>query len=67
MIGCDDFDRPAGGLAAVVLGSHFGGDHRADALIAGEHAGLIVQYADLDGFLSCRRSRGRRESQHANA
>ena len=54
MIGRDHFDDLAGGLAAVILDRHLGRDHRSDALVGREHAGLVVQDTDADFFLRLR-------------
>src|SRR5205823_5741424 len=43
VVGGDDVDRLAGGLAAVILHRHLRGDDGAYALIGRKHAGLVVE------------------------
>ena len=51
VIGGDDVDGLAGGLAAIILHGHLRGDDRADALIGRKHARLVVEHADPDAIL----------------
>ena len=51
MIGGDDVDGLAGGLAAIILHRHLRSNDRAYALIGRKHARLVVEHADPDAVL----------------
>jgi len=65
MIRRDDLDRLARGLSAIVFDRHLGSDDRADALVAGEWARLVVQDADLHRILGEGRRRGQHQGRNA--
>jgi hypothetical protein len=70
VIGGDDVDGLAGGLAAIILHRHLRGDDGSYALIGRKHARLVVEHADPDpvlGISGADEDAAKRGNEHSRA